>query len=71
MEIDEFHYHEMIDRLYMINSMIENFLLVHPVADEEAEVKGLIEDAQSLLSNAYQTCGRIEHEKFSDIIDGK
>lgn len=33
-KLDPFHYHEVIDRLYILNCNIQDFLLDHPVVEK-------------------------------------
>ena len=62
-ELDEFYYHEMLDRLHVVMSMIDVHLQQHPVAKIETEIKDLISHAQDSLWQAYQLTGNIEHNK--------
>ena len=64
--LDEFHYHEMLDRLHMILSISEDHLLQHPVAKVERDVKQNIEKALEHLAEAYQITGNISHKRFND-----
>ena len=66
-ELDEFHYHEMLDRIHMITSIIDDHLHQHPVGKLEPKVKDLIEIAQENLLEAYQLVGNISYEKFDGI----
>ena len=56
-ELDEFHYHEMLDRLHVIMSMVDDHLQQHPVAKIEPEIKDLISHALDSLWQAYQLTG--------------
>ena len=56
-ELDEFHYHEMLDRLHVVMSMVDVHLQQHPVAKIEPEIKDLISHAQDSLWQAYQLTG--------------
>ena len=56
-ELDEFHYHEMLDRLHVVMSMVDVHLQQHPVAKIEPEIKDLISHAQDSLWQAYQLIG--------------
>ena len=38
-EINDGHYHEMLDRLHVQMSVLEEHVLSHPVADKHKEVK--------------------------------
>jgi len=62
--LDEFHYHEALDRIYIINEMIENVLLSHPVFDVHKDLQTKISDAQTILYDVYKTLG-IDNEDFT------
>jgi hypothetical protein len=57
--LDAFHYHEVLDRLTIINEMIENCLINHPVCENHLKLKDIIESAQDLLGDAYLEVDRI------------
>jgi hypothetical protein len=57
--LDEFHYHEMLDRLSLVSSIIDTHLLQHPVCKLEKEVSEKVDEALTLLMLAYQTTGNI------------
>ena len=59
-ELDKFHYHEMLDRLHVVMSMIDDHLHQHPVAKIETKIKDLISEAQDKLWEAYQLTGNKE-----------
>ena len=63
-EINDGHYHEMLDRLHVQMSVLEEHVLSHPVADKHKEVKRLIIRAIVTLVQAYQITGGITHEKI-------
>lgn len=58
-ELNDGHYHEVLDRLHIVSSIIDTHLLEHPVFDhsENDEIKNLVKDALSLLGDAYQLVG--------------
>ena len=56
-KLDKFHYHEMLDRLHVVMSMVDVHLQQHPVAKIEPEIKDLISHAQDSLWQAYQLTG--------------
>ena len=56
-ELDEFYYHEMLDRLHVVMSMVDVHLQQHPVSKIEPEIKDLISHAQDSLWQAYQLTG--------------
>lgn len=68
-ELDEFHYHEALDRTHLIASMIEEFLLSHPVYEKHNHLRESAENAQELIANAYQSIGALEHLKQIPIKD--
>ena len=56
-ELDDLHYHEALDRLHVVISMIDDHLIQHPVFKLETEERRLIEDAQLKMAEAYQRIG--------------
>ena len=64
-KLDKFHYHELTDRLHLILSSVDDFLLDHPVSHKEKKIRKQIEHASELLADAYQLTGRKEFEKFN------
>jgi hypothetical protein len=56
-KLDKYHYHEMLDRLHVVMSMVDDHLQQHPVAKIELEIKDLISEAQDKLAEAYQLVG--------------
>ena len=59
-ELDDFHYHEALDRLHVVMDIIDSHLTQHPVLKLETEVKDLVDDAQIKLWEAYQIIGNIK-----------
>ena len=59
-ELDDFHYHEALDRLHVIMDTIDNHLIQHSVLKLETEVKELVDEAQNKLWEAYQIIGNIK-----------
>lgn len=58
-KLDDFHYHEMMDRLHVINCTINDHLLEHPVAFKHKRLYNKIEKALNLLADAYQMTGNL------------
>ena len=56
-KLDEFHYHEIVDRLHVIMCMVDEHLQQHPVAKLETEANQLIASANDNLWQAYQLLG--------------
>ena len=53
-ELDDFHYHEALDRLMVTILQIDQHLIQHPVLKLETEVKDLVVDGTDKLWLAYQ-----------------
>ena len=66
--LDEFHYHEMLDRLHLMVCNIQDFLADHPVAIKHKRLGKKIDKAGMLLAEAYQMVGSMEYRKFDDKI---
>jgi hypothetical protein len=64
--LDEFHYHEALDRSYLAADIIETMLINHPVFNKHTEIKAKIEKAQELIVEAYQEIGGISIKLFTD-----
>jgi UDP-2,3-diacylglucosamine pyrophosphatase LpxH len=62
--LDEFHYHEVMDRTYIIGDIIDQHLMQHPVFKAEKEFAEKIEQVGMLLAEAYQIVGNLSHERF-------
>lgn len=62
-DLDSYYYHEVLDRLAIINDMMENYLIDHPVCQKHEDLKDTIEKAQDALGEAYQIMGDITHKK--------
>ena len=60
--LDQFHYHEMADRSYLMVSVIENQLLQHPVAEENKKIRKLIKKASRLIAEVSQIASALEFE---------
>ena len=60
--LDNFHYHEALDRTHSINIMIDELLLNHPVINKHNELLDNVEKANQLLLDVYQRIGILQHE---------
>jgi hypothetical protein len=61
-EINEGHYLELMDRLHVAMSTINDYILEHPLAEQQKEIQSLVEDAISNLWDAYQLVGGLTYE---------
>lgn len=66
MKLDEYHYHEAIDRLGIIQTMIADFLIDHPAIAAHAVLQAKVLGADEFLEVANQECGRLRHELFQE-----
>ncbi len=62
MKLDEYHYHEMIDRLDIFTSIVDSHLYDHPVAQKHEDVAAIIDKVIEDLGKAYQLIGRMDHD---------
>jgi hypothetical protein len=62
--LDQFHYHEAMDRTYVAGDIVERMLIDHPVIEEHKNLKHKIEKALEFLAETYQELGRLEYELF-------
>lgn len=65
-KLDEFYYHEALDRAYLINSMIDDFLLKHPVIKKHKKIRIKTKKALSLLLEVYQRLGNLEVQNVTN-----
>lgn len=58
--LDSFHYHEALDRTYVITDMINVHLAGHPVYTKHKELSNRVKKAEILLIEAYQLIPNLE-----------
>jgi hypothetical protein len=61
-KINSGHYLELMDRLYVAMSTINDHILEHPLTEQETDVQSLVEAAISNLWDAYQLVGGLDNE---------
>ena len=59
MKLDNYHYHEALDRTYVINTIIDEILTDHPVFKKHKRLKSKLEKASSIIGEVYQEIGSI------------
>lgn len=64
-ELDEFHYHEAMDRTSMFCSMLDNELLGHPVFEQDEEMHKELEHIIDNLYKLYCNVGQMVIQKFT------
>jgi hypothetical protein len=60
-EINKGHYLELMDRLYVTMSNINDHILEHPLTEKETDIQSLVEESISNLWEAYQLVGNKEN----------
>jgi hypothetical protein len=70
-KLDQFHYHEALDRAYMVGGIVEEYLLGHPVVQKHRDVKRKVTKTLRLLAEVYLDIGMIDLENSSEIKDLK
>lgn len=64
-KIDKFHYHEILDRTYIIEFMLDEHLLNHPVVQKHSILKKKLKKISSKLADVYQIVGNLcDNENF-------
>ena len=53
-ELDDFHYHEVVHTLHLVLNLLDNELIQHPVLKLEKEARQDVEKATDHLFAAYQ-----------------
>lgn len=56
-EINDGHYLELMDRLHIVSCTIDDHILNHPLSEEHKDIQNKIDEALSLLMDAYQMVG--------------
>jgi len=59
-KLDDFHYHEMLDRLHVMMCNVDTHLLQHPVCKIDTKIKNHVNSAMNELCEAYQMVSTIE-----------
>lgn len=64
--IDSYHYHEALDRTYIIMCLLDDILIDHPVFEKNKKLRKKINKVEKLLYEIYQITGNLnfnENEK--------
>ena len=62
-KINDGHYLELMDRLHVVMSTIDDHILSHPLTKEHKDVRFQVQYALGQLWDAYQLVGQKEIEK--------
>ena len=58
-QINDGHYLELMDRLHVVSCTIDDHILNHPLCETNKDIQNKIDEALSLLMEAYQMTGNI------------
>jgi hypothetical protein len=64
--LDEFHYHEALDRSYIVAELLETALIEHVVINKHKNLKKKLQKAQELIIEVYQEIGGLSITEFPD-----
>jgi hypothetical protein len=64
--LDEFDYHEAMDRTWMVCDIVDRHLIQHKAFKAEKEYSKKIEEAGMLLAEAYQIIANIRFNKSKE-----
>jgi hypothetical protein len=59
-KINKGHYLELMDRLHIVMSNLNDHILNHPLSENEPDIQNKLEEALSNLWDAYQLIGNKE-----------
>lgn len=62
-DIDKFHYHEVIDRVNIINLNMDEFVLNHPVIQNNNDLKQDVNEIIEKIGKLYQDLGYLSFKK--------
>lgn len=63
MKLDKFHYHEAMDRAHVIQTMIDQLLLEHPVALRHSTFASLVQDLDDAAYKVYHAAAMLGEKK--------
>lgn len=63
--LDQFHYHEALERVYLLGHIGELFIDKHPVFKKHKKLKKKIKKALDIIADVYQELGREDFKKFN------
>ena len=64
-KLDEFHYHEALDRANSINIMIEELLTFHPVIKKHKDIQKELDKATRSITEVYCMVSKESDEIFN------
>ena len=64
--VDQFHWHEALDRAHLAIEQFDMNLLSHPVLEQNVELRQLAQEIADRLAGLYQAIGNAEPEFVSE-----
>lgn len=58
-KMDQFHYHELLDRTDMVAQIVEDHLVQHPLTKVMPKLTDMLDEVTIKLAEVYQTVGHI------------
>jgi len=62
-KINDGHYHEAMDRVYIVTENIDDHILKHPICKHNKKIRKQIEKGLDALVTAYQMIGQESHDQ--------
>lgn len=62
-KLDEFHYHEILDRFHILGCIIDQMFLNHPVIKKHKELKKIYNKICKQTGKGYQLTGHLSDKK--------
>lgn len=59
-EVDEFHRHELMDRIFVVQELFNNIVMDHPAGED---MKKELKKVDNALAAAYQRAGKLRFSK--------
>ena len=63
---DCYHYHELLDRTYILGNMVDEHLIGHPAVDANPEIKKKVRKVSRLLTEIYNLSGGLASRNCRD-----
>lgn len=65
-DLDGFHYHEALDRIFVIANTVNVHISQHPVIKKHKELNKRITQVEKILVETYQLIGELEYILFEN-----
>ena len=64
--LDRFHYHEVLDKAFLVGNVVDEYLSDHPVVQKHKKLKKRVKKVTRLLAETYQIIGGLDLKLFPD-----